>query len=398
MKQSRKGPGNSLILRTALIVCMLIFTLLFVTCGGGTSVGPCLTCSAVSSHYVFAANAGDASVSALTSDKSSGALASISGSPFPAGTGARALAVNAATGHVYVANTLSGNISGFTVDVTTGRLSAMPGSPFPAEVGVDSLAIDPTNTFLYAVSQNSADLLTFSISTNGAIAPSGGAVVFTGWVGTSSSSVVIDPSGKYLYVTASRSGSAYLYQFGLDSATGVATPLSSLPTYEQPLYGLANASAFEPTGKMLLVTGTQVFGITGAVQVLTLDSSTGALTLAIASPVQVGIDPAGIAIDATGKYVYVPNTSDATVSAFALDSAGRLTEITGSPFPSGGNGSIHGPLGIATDTGGHFVFVCNASNDISVFSINSASGALLPIAGSPFPAGGNGPSAIAFMP
>jgi hypothetical protein len=42
--------------------------------------------------------------------------------------------------------------------------------------------------------------------------------------------------------------------------------------------------------------------------------------------------------------------------------------------------------------------VCNASNDISVLSINSANGALTAISGSPFPDGGNGPHAIVFVP
>lgn len=398
MKQSQPNSACLLCVRMSTMGGILMLTALLGACGGG-STPPCTNCSApVSSHYVFTANAGDATVSALASDKSSGALTSVSGSPFTGGSGALALAVAAPGAHIYVANALSGNISGFTIDDKTGRLSGVPGSPFAAEVGINSLAIDSTGKFLYAVSQNSANLLTFSISSNGSLAISGNPVVFTGWVGTAASSVVIDPTDKYLYVTAMNSGSGYIYQFGRDIITGTPTPLSSLPTYGQFLYGLANKSAFDPSGKMVLATGTQAFGTTGAVQVLTLDSSTGALSLTANSPVQVGVDPAGVVIDATGKFVYVPNTADATISAFVLDNTGRLTEITGSPFSSGGNGSIRGPLGIATDTTGHFVFVCNASNDISVFSINSATGALSPITGSPFPAGGHGPSAITFVP
>jgi len=40
--------------------------------------------------------------------------------------------------------------------------------------------------------------------------------------------------------------------------------------------------------------------------------------------------------------------------------------------------------------------VCNASNDISVFSTNG-NGGLMAITGSPFSDGGNGPSAILFV-
>jgi 6-phosphogluconolactonase (cycloisomerase 2 family) len=155
---------------------------------------------------------------------------------------------------------------------------------------------------------------------------------------------------------------------------------------------------FDRTGNFLLLTGNNEFGTNGGVEVVGLNSSTGALTL-VSGPVQVGDDPSGIAVDASDKYVFVANTADVTISAFQFDSAtGALSGVTGSPFLSGGNGNINGPLGITTSTTGSFVYVCNASNDISVFSINSASGVLTAVSGSPFPDGGNGPSAIVFVP
>jgi DNA-binding beta-propeller fold protein YncE len=101
--------------------------------------------------------------------------------------------------------------------------------------------------------------------------------------------------------------------------------------------------------------------------------------------------------DHSGKFVYIPNTADATLSAFTLDSSGTLTEISGSPFPSGGNGSINGPTGITTDFAGQFIYVCNASNDISVFKIDKSTGELSPVTGSPFAERGSGPHGIVFV-
>jgi DNA-binding beta-propeller fold protein YncE len=142
-----------------------------------------------------------------------------------------------------------------------------------------------------------------------------------------------------------------------------------------------------------------VFGTAGGLSIFSLNASTGSLTLVTGSPFQVRDDPAGVAVEASGKYAYVPNTADATISAFIVDSStGALTPVSGSPFPSGGNGSINGPLGIAADTAGKFMYVCNASNDISAFSINGATGVLTPVGASPFPDGGNAPSAIIFVP
>jgi 6-phosphogluconolactonase len=148
----------------------------------------------------------------------------------------------------------------------------------------------------------------------------------------------------------------------------------------------------------LLVTGTNEFGTKGGIEVFSFDGGSGALTLA-AGPVQVGSDPAGVTVDSSGKYVYVANTTDITVSAFTIDGGtGALSAIAGSPFPSGGNGNVNGPLGIAASAVGPYVYVCNASNDVSVFSVNTGTGALSAIQGSPFPDGGSSPSAIVFVP
>ncbi len=378
---------------------VLVLALFFLHCGSNSSTPPCLTCSTGGqNHYVFTANAAGnpSTVSALTSNATTGAIASISGSPFSTGSGSVALAKSPAKGYLYVANSSSGDISAFTISATTGALTAIAGSPFAAEAGVNALAVEATGHFLYAVSRNSANLWTFSISATGALSPvSGTPTLITTQPGAASNSVVIDPAGHYLYAATGASFPTVLYGFSLDSTTGALTPLGFNPV----LYGLANKAAFDPAGKVLLVTGTNVYGTAGGVEVFMFNSSTGGLVLGLASPIQVGVDPAGAAVDGTGKYVYVANTSDATIHGFSLDTtSGALQAVAGAPFPSGGNGNINGPLGIAADATGKFLFVCNASNDISVFSINSSTGTLTAIAGSPFPDGGNAPSAIIFVP
>jgi len=319
-------------------------------------------------------------------------------SPYSTGTQSLALAADPSHRFLYVANAQSSDISAFRINAASGSLSVVQGSPFPAEFGMYSLVVDPlSGQFLYAVSGSSEKLWVYTINTStGALSPLPGTPMPIAPSGTVSSSVVIDPSGKYLYVTneSSGPGGASIYGFSRDATTGALMPLVGFPI---AVDGLANRSVFDRTGKFLLTTGTGVFGLDGGVDVLTLNTSNCALG-ATGPPVQVGDDPAGIVVDASGNYVYVPNTADVTISAFTFNQAtGGLTAISGSPFPSGGNGSINGPLGIAPDSTGH-VYVCNASNDISVFSINPGNGALMPITGSPFPDGGNAPSAIVFVP
>jgi len=347
-------------------------------------------------HFVYTANsAGNPStVSALSTSPSTGTLSPIGGSPYNTGSGSIAIAADPTRGRIYVANTLSGDISAFTIDLSTGVLSKVPASPFGPAAGVNSLVVSPDGGFAYAVSGTSANLWAFSIDASGGLGQLGSPIVIAPG-SVQSSAVVMDPTGTYLYTLAADSLSAKVYGFSRDHTTGALTPLSGFP-FDIP--GLANQGAFDHTGNFLLLTGTNEFATKGGIEVFSLNSSTGALTL-VSGPLQVGDDPAGVAEDASGNYVYIPNTADVTISAFKFDGAtGALSGVTGSPFPSGGNGNINGPLGITTSTTGSFVYVCNASNDISVFSITSATGALTAISGSPFPDGGSGPHAIVFVP
>jgi 6-phosphogluconolactonase len=380
------------------ILALQLFT---VACGG---TGPhiqigCPSCPNTTNHFVYTANsAGNPStVSALVSDSSTGALTPISGSPYNTGMGSSALVKDPVRTHIYVANRQSGDISAFSMNTTSGALTPLPGLT-NVEAGVDAIAIDAGGQFLYVVSGSSSNLWIFSIDSSGALTPLSGTPIALSSSGVVSSSVLIDVSGNYLYVAASSSSSVLgtIFGFSRNTTTG---RLTTLPGFSIPVAGQVNHGAFDSSGKYLLLTGNNVFGSAGGLSVYSLNASTGSLTLVTGSPFQVRDDPSGVAADATGRYVYVPNTADATISAFTLDSAtGGLTPVPGSPFPSGGNGSINGPLGIAADGAGKFMYVCNASNDISVFSINGSTGALTPIGGSPFPDGGNAPGAIIFVP
>jgi DNA-binding beta-propeller fold protein YncE len=67
-----------------------------------------------------------------------------------------------------------------------------------------------------------------------------------------------------------------------------------------------------------------------------------------------------------------------------------LTPIAGSPFAAGSN-----PGTVAVEHTGNFAYVTNlGSNNVSVYAINAATGALTEIASSPF-AAGNGPVSVA---
>lgn len=95
---------------------------------------------------------------------------------------------------------------------------------------------------------------------------------------------------------------------------------------------------------------------------------------------------------AQGNFVYTNNDQPSnSVSAFSVGADGTLTQIAGSPFATGGTGSGGGLFAanrIGAAIAGDLLFAANTgSNSVSVFKINSSTGALTLVPGSPFATG-----------
>jgi 6-phosphogluconolactonase len=89
----------------------------------------------------------------------------------------------------------------------------------------------------------------------------------------------------------------------------------------------------------------------------------------------------------TNNNVFGPNS----VSAFSIGGTGALTPVAGSPFATGGTGNLgfFASNRVAASIVGNFLYASNCgSNDVSGFSINTATGTLTAVPGSPFPTGG----------
>jgi 6-phosphogluconolactonase len=112
------------------------------------------------------------------------------------------------------------------------------------------------------------------------------------------------------------------------------------------------------------------------------DPNSGVLTQISGSPYSVGDGANSLALHPSGKFLYVanPGQNENDISLFNIASNGVLTEVfprtSVAPFASQ-------PQLLLMDPAGGFLYVANSgSNNISVFSINSGSGALTPV-GSP---------------
>src|SRR5260370_41528293 len=84
-----------------------------------------------------------------------------------------------------------------------------------------------------------------------------------------------------------------------------------------------------------------------------INAASGALTPIQGSPFAAGRGPRGVAVDPTGKFLYVPNVVAGTVSVYAINAgSGALTAIPGSPFPAG-----FGSVAVAGHPHGQFCFL-----------------------------------------
>ena len=122
----------------------------------------------------------------------------------------------------------------------------------------------------------------------------------------------------------------------------------------------------------------------------TRNSTTGIITpLGSVPPTPVGTGPIALATDSKGQFLYVLNQgasstpNSGSISAFSIDTVrGLLTELSGSPFATQTT-----PTSLAVSQSSGFLYVANGTQgSVSAFAIGS-DGTLSQLTGSPFSTG-----------
>jgi 6-phosphogluconolactonase len=191
--------------------------------------------------------------------------------------------------------------------------------------------------------------------------------------------------------------------FSINSSTGGLTAVTGSPfSLGGTPPGAGGVSPFGSGGSYLYVTDLNA----GTVAAFTDDSPNGALNTVPGSPFPAGDTPVQAVIAGVqNQFLYVSNLNDSAggISAFTIDvNTGALTPISGSPYPTGAAGSFPGPSALAISGNGQILYVAlvgttNANNKIAAFNIDTNTGALTAIPGSPF-ATGNAPQYMALVP
>ena len=359
-----------------LIISDLLAIILLLNGCGMDSKNPPPTATA---GFAFVTNSGSGSVSAMAMD-SSGSLSLVAGSPFPAGAGAEFLAFDSVHKLLFVSNQNANTVSAFSVNTGTGQLNAVPGSPFATGSRPIGIAVDPAGKFVFVANQAADSISVFSIGVNGALSPVAGSP----FAASNPYGMAINAAGTILFANnfpdsqISDLNTVSAFQIG---ASGALSPIAGSPFPTSSTAGFASAIglAADPAGKFLFV------GDHMAQSVVPFNiSATGALTpvpaLPAAAPacsVSCHNNPLRLAVHPNDQFLYASNVQAGTVSAFKITN-GALSSIA--DVPAGQH-----PFGVALDPTGQFLFAVNkVDNTISAYSVNSSTGMLSPLNGSPF--------------
>jgi 6-phosphogluconolactonase (cycloisomerase 2 family) len=158
--------------------------------------------------------------------------------------------------------------------------------------------------------------------------------------------------------------------------------------------------AIDPSGSFLFQTAQGYDGGTqGGLFAYVIDRSNGSLTTASGSPYMTTQSLFSDVVDNTGKFLYVQGES--AVYGFSIQTGGALTPISGSPFAVAGSPSSPGfsaPAHLMViDQLNRYLYV-STSAGISAYTINSSTGQLAAISGSPFGSDVSNPWAITVTP
>jgi 6-phosphogluconolactonase (cycloisomerase 2 family) len=321
---------------------------------------------------------------AFTIDPATGAFSMASDSPYAAGEFPSHVAAAPNTKFVYATgwdSALVPHIYAYAIDTTTGALAAVPGSPFAAsslgvfgQLSSGAIAIDPQNRFLYVLA--SSNVLAYAISpSEGSLAPISGSSFASG---TQLDSIVIDPSGQFVYVADS--GANEISAYAIDAATGA---LTSAPGSPYPAATSPKMITIDSTGRFVYV-NTQPSNNISAFQI---NSSTGALSAVagspFATPSDYSGDPGPVAADPNSGLLFLESTGTADLAVVGIDSAtGALTVLSGQSeidLSPGGFGAE-----MQVDPSGKFAYILNsndpAGGNIAGFFIDSTTGSFTRLA------------------
>jgi 6-phosphogluconolactonase len=277
--------------------------------------------------------------------------------------------------YVYATLPAANELAAYREDPYSGTLTELSGSPYTVGDGANSVVLHPSGKYLYVANpgQGEDDISLFAIQINGTLIEQNPRTP----VGSNASQptlLVMDPAGNYLYVM--NTGSNNISVFSISSSNGMLTQITGSPfTIGVPLLNMQ----LTPSGNFLFVTSSSPITSGNSFgSIVSYSVNAGVLTLLGPPTSTDGIDPYGLAINPSGTFLYTANYAQipsGSISIFSISSSGALGQVNGSPLDE----VYDAPFSLMLDPTGTYLYVANqGSNNVSVYTISSSTG--LPVA------------------
>jgi DNA-binding beta-propeller fold protein YncE len=279
-------------------------------------------------------------------------------------------------GHfLFAVDSVSLGIDTFAIDPTNGFLTPQTQiSPPPAPGGFTSLVIDPSGSYLYATVALQASVYAYAIGANAALTPLTKSPFAAGSFPVA---LAVDPQSSYLYAANNQDGTISAYTIG---AGGTLAPIAGSPFRAVATNAGLDSLVTPPAGGFLYAhagvgTGTGVY-------VFAINAQTGALSKPGSPFLSPQVGTSSLAMAPSGAFIYLANQLSNQMSVARVNpQSGALTAVPGSPFVGGG---ITGQ--ITPDASGQFVYTAG-NTSVSGFAFNSTTGALTVLPTSPYISG-----------
>jgi 6-phosphogluconolactonase (cycloisomerase 2 family) len=291
-------------------------------------------------------------------------------------------------------NSGSNSVSAYFINRSNGHISPVPGSPFKVSRHPWGIAVHPSGKFVYVAESNNAagdGVEAFMVNSNGSLSQVAGSLFPTK---NDPQNLLIDATGHYLYAADASSG--YIDAFAINQTDGALTPLPGSPdkiTYPSSCISgpLPQDISRNPFNNHLYTADSFDNRISG----YNISSTTGTLTQISGSPFNdfgcnnnTAFNPNSVTIDGTGKFLYAANSEADNIAIYSVLSNGGLKFLK---FTANTFGGFCAADVIRTDPSGKFVYTlgmaktgCTGGDAVVGYTVNSTTGNLTPIAGSPW--------------
>jgi len=280
------------------------------------------------------------------------------------------------SGALYVTTQGDSLITPYAIDLSTGKFSAN-GKAVATDSMPSAVVLSPKGDALFVANSASNSITAYTVNPDGTLAAAGS----TQTGGTDPVSVAVDSAGHLFVVNE---GSANISVFTV-SGTSLTQPPAMFSTVRGTTGTDPSAVAIAPNGKFLYVTDK----VDGTVTEYNVDSSGN---LSQPFPYLVGTAPSALIITnfsisgtPSSNFLYVANSGSSNVSAFSTcdnpsttcltnPPDGALTALASSPFPAGLS-----PVAMALDPASKSLYVVDAqSNQVSQYKLSTGTGVLTP--------------------